>query len=215
MSDKSQFNIWCRAFTHVDCCAKCKWSSFLIYLSTQSALYNMSHLLNHTTTFSTLKRLKHTHTQKTKPQNKTKNPLKTGRYRAGLKMNEKAAIMSTKTNKLCKKISTKGLATQQQQCNMELEFVYTHTHIQQRLWAGSPKCSPFWCPPYPKMLCILVKKSFEQKWWTVKVKWSRNKLATYKICTSAQPYLFYLVCMCLFFLFFILSFFYYVFYSIV
>lgn len=137
--------------------------------------------------------------------------------RAGLKMNEKAASMSTKTNKLCKKISTKGLATQQQQCNMELEFVYTHTHIQQRLWAGSPKCSPLRGPPYPKMLCILVKKSFEQKWRTVEVKWSRNKLVTHKICTSAQPYLFYLVCMRLFFLFFILSLFYYryVFYSIV
>lgn len=72
MSDKSQFNIWCRAFTRVDCCAKCKWSSFLIYLSTQSALYNMSHLLNHTTTFSTLKCLKHTHTH-TKNQTPKQN----------------------------------------------------------------------------------------------------------------------------------------------
>lgn len=37
----------------------------------KSALYNMSHLLNHTTTFSTLKRLKHTHTKNQTPkQNK-------------------------------------------------------------------------------------------------------------------------------------------------
>lgn len=209
MSDKSQFNIWCRAFPMLTAVLNVNGAAFSSTWALKSALYNMSHLLNHTTTFSTLKRLKHTHTHK-KPNPKTKQ--KTHWKQGGTGLYEKAASMSTKTNKLSKKISTNGLATQQQQCNMELEFVYTH--IQQRVWAGSPKCSPLRGPPYPKMLCILVKTSLEQKWRTVEVKWSRNKLATCKICTSAQPYLFYLVCMCLF-LFFILSLFYYVFYSIV